>query len=125
MTPQEIFDTVCAHLAGMTAKSINESGMCTYRGPNGSKCAVGALIPDDMYRPWMDEDNPAINYMIRHVPQYFPAYFADNVVLLFALQNVHDAGDFTSPRLDMAGALARIAYEHRLDDTAAGKVVRT
>lgn len=55
MTEQEIFNKVYLHLkkqgckAGtMTAfKSFN----CAYRGPNNTSCAVGCLIPDELYDP--------------------------------------------------------------------------
>lgn len=57
MTNQEVFDTVVALLRKQGAKSMSmdqkskEFAQCAYRGPNGMKCAVGCLIPDDMYDP--------------------------------------------------------------------------
>jgi hypothetical protein len=38
--------------------SFNESNPnvshCAYRGPNGSRCAIGYYIPDDLYDPLME-----------------------------------------------------------------------
>lgn len=36
-------------------KSINSNGNCVYRGPNGTKCAVGMFIPDNKYDEHMDD----------------------------------------------------------------------
>jgi len=54
-TAQEIFDTVAEHLLkqGKQSKAPGDKG-CRYRGPDGTKCAVGVLIPDADYRKWMD-----------------------------------------------------------------------
>lgn len=50
MTNQEIFDKVLAHLRqqGEAAKS---GGNCAYRSSNGNMCAIGCLMPDEVYRP--------------------------------------------------------------------------
>lgn len=49
MTNQEIFDTVARHLLKQGARSITPMGRCAYRGNGGLRCAVGVLIPDDVY----------------------------------------------------------------------------
>lgn len=46
-TNQEIFDTCLTHLRAQGRRSIDPiSGFCVYRGPDGLKCAIGALIPN-------------------------------------------------------------------------------
>lgn len=60
MTKQEIFNKVRDHLLaqGKAAKGplSQDSGnmTCMYRAPDGSKCAIGCLIPDDKYFPEME-----------------------------------------------------------------------
>jgi hypothetical protein len=54
MTKQEIFDTVAFHLIKQGKKSANDRGICLYRSPGGLKCAVGCLIPDEVYWPSME-----------------------------------------------------------------------
>ena len=52
MKKQEVFDTVARHLLTQKRRSyVNNEGaeLCCYRGPRGLKCAVGALIPDELY----------------------------------------------------------------------------
>lgn len=56
MTDQEIFDKVREHFItnrnppGGQALGSGDF-RCQYRGPDGSKCAAGVLIPDDKYDP--------------------------------------------------------------------------
>ena len=64
MTRQDAFDQIVAHMRHQRAFSIGhidgqaadegEEPGCRYRGDNGMKCAVGALIPDDLYSPFME-----------------------------------------------------------------------
>lgn len=52
MNKQEVFDKVATHLlTQMEKSSIDEyGGLCAYRGDRGTKCAIGCLIPDELYR---------------------------------------------------------------------------
>lgn len=57
LNKQQVFDKVAAHLLAQkitSSKSHIVGGSCLYRGPNGTKCAVGCLIPDDLYEPSME-----------------------------------------------------------------------
>lgn len=59
MTLQEIFDRVVDHLRKQGEPSTTpalhtNSVRCLYRGPNGKKCAVGALITDAVYSPHIE-----------------------------------------------------------------------
>jgi hypothetical protein len=47
MEAQEIFDKVVNHLA--TQKVQSKGNVCLYRGPNGTKCAFGIFVPDEVY----------------------------------------------------------------------------
>lgn len=54
MDNQEAFDIVKRHLLTQKKISVNHEGVCQYRGPDGLKCAIGALIPDEIYNPTME-----------------------------------------------------------------------
>ena len=54
MDNQEVYDKVKAHLLSQNRKSLDANGECSYRGDNGAMCAVGVLIPDDMYHASME-----------------------------------------------------------------------
>jgi len=49
LTRQEAYDIVRRHLLTQMKVSCSETGACKYRGPDGLKCAIGALIPDSLY----------------------------------------------------------------------------
>lgn len=54
MSKQEIFTRVAVHLLRQGQKSLMDSwpsGRCAYRGRNRTRCAVGVLIPDAIYKP--------------------------------------------------------------------------
>lgn len=130
MTKQEIFDTVARWLLrpGGT-QSMRHDGVCAYRGPGGNKCAVGVLIPDDMYRPFMDYvDSPfskfsvgvSVDRLIYCYARYLPEWFGKYADLLSDLQEVHDRPDNWSgddpDRKSMREDLQRVCRNFNLRD---------
>lgn len=51
---QEIFNKVATHLLTQGKRSVASDGSCMYRGPEGTKCAIGCLIEDDEYHPLLE-----------------------------------------------------------------------
>jgi len=50
MDTQAVVDKILKHLWDQGECSRDPIGMvCAYRGGNGTKCAIGILIPDDIY----------------------------------------------------------------------------
>lgn len=88
---QEIFDTVAKHLLTQNARSVGsyfETGGCRYRGPNGLKCAVGCLIPDELYDPEMEGHGST--FLVMNYPELG---FHGVSRLLSHLQSIHDHDD--------------------------------
>lgn len=59
MNRQELFEKAARGLLAQDGRSTrsNEKGEvlgCAYRGPNGRKCAIGHLIPDELYSSGME-----------------------------------------------------------------------
>jgi len=56
MTLQSAFDIVVRHARAQPKQSLSRgnAGDCVYRSPEGLKCFIGALIPDDKYHREMD-----------------------------------------------------------------------
>lgn len=46
-----LLKTMSEHLFTQGRLSVGPGGQCLYRGPDGLKCAVGAIIPDSAYEP--------------------------------------------------------------------------
>lgn len=124
MTPQEIFDTCADHILRMPKQARRMPDLqCAYRGENGSRCAIGALIPDDVYRPWMDQfDDPSILGILQGMPHYFPDWMHTNRGLLFDLQRVHDDDANWFTRADLIDALKKVAKNHNLAPTVIPEV---
>ena len=105
MTQQEIFDTVLAHLRKQGKAAMDDKGNGQYRGLDGTACAVGCLIPDELYDPLIenissdeimgggcplgrDGDWPKLQPIMARIANYLGA---ENKALLSALQDAHDA----------------------------------
>jgi hypothetical protein len=86
MTDQQVFDTVVKHLLTQNKRSADHT-ICLYRGPHGSKCAIGCLIPDELYQPWMELTQ--LIEIVVEVPA-IEQYTGSNYELLSNLQCIHD-----------------------------------
>jgi hypothetical protein len=42
---------MCAQFALQGGPSVSPKNSCKYRGPNNRKCAIGAIMPDELYDP--------------------------------------------------------------------------
>lgn len=109
MTKQEIYDKVKAHLLtqGKRSTKYGPSGICVYRNPDGLKCAVGALIDDEHYRPDIEclaSGHEAVQEALKK------SGVVGNVDLLSALQDIHD---FEEPS-DWCAALETLARRRGL-----------
>lgn len=100
MNQQEIFNAVVKHMARQGAPAKSEDGTCSYRGAEKdgkqTSCAVGCLIPDDMYLEEMEANT--IYTLLRYAEAYnikLPEHITDpaNTPLLRQLQKVHDGHD--------------------------------
>ena len=105
MTNQEAFDRICEHLIRQGRPAVGDDGLCAYRGEGGTACAIGGILPDELYRPGIEGSN--IRGLIEcrpDVAKYFAGVDAD---LLARLQNAHDRWarrmeDAVCPGVDLA-----------------------
>ena len=93
---QDIFDKVVNHLLTQQSQSVGVAfiygnGHCLYRGPDGTKCAVGALISDEHYNYALEGilagDPPVKNAVEKSIGRELTM---DELVLLSDLQYIHD-----------------------------------
>lgn len=89
MTKQEVFTTVKNHLLAQNKKA-EEGGICLYRGPNGTKCAIGCLITDEEYEKMVKHriDRYGIWSLSRHF--MIKNLEGINSNFLNRLQGIHD-----------------------------------
>ncbi len=86
---REIFDFVKTHLLKQNKQAGNESG-CVYRARDGTKCAVGCLIPDWYYSEDL-EGLPASSSEIRCILKQTLVFGPKTPLLLSSLQLCHDS----------------------------------
>ena len=83
---QTAFDTVVAHLRLQKKRSAKPgTNVCMYRGPDGTKCAVGVLIPDDQFDPTKEIQH------ISYLHSTIPALQGIDLDFLCEVQRVHDS----------------------------------
>jgi hypothetical protein len=95
MNRQEIFNKVYDYAKTMQGPSyFMEDGIsptCAYRGTNGNKCLIGALIPDSLYCKEMESN--VVENLLQNFPQlddYFEVENENDVNFLSTLQRCHD-----------------------------------
>jgi len=93
-TAQEIFDAVVKHLAKQkrkcaipTSETGSKTDTCKYRH-NGYACAIGHLIPDEVYDPKME--GFTLSGLVDENFSGLPSYFSKYRNFLQYLQQAHD-----------------------------------
>lgn len=91
---QQVFDIAARHLLTQKQRSATprpgSKDRCLYRAPDGCKCAVGALIPDDIYEPGMDDGDSGIALLHSRFPVIRELFANVSLNLLSDLQDIHD-----------------------------------
>lgn len=89
MTAQEILNKVVAHMReqGRQSNTAGPGSSCRYRSPDGARCAVGCLIPDDIYNPGIEGrsvNSAAVQMLLMDLG------LQQHKSLLISLQGAHD-----------------------------------
>ena len=105
LTNQELFDRVATHLLtqGERARGVDS---CLYRTHYGLSCAVGGVIPDDLYHPGIERTPAKVlasgNYSDKMAHRNIPQETKDGLATLLGkanpdlidcLQAAHDTSD--------------------------------
>ena len=126
MSEQKAFDTVVKALLEQNCKSLDDQTQiphCMYRGHGGTKCAIGHLIPNSMYRAGIEsasaESLRVINGVLCVSPtdqsiedagQSFHEYLGVSRAFLGSLQSIHD----TVPVIQWPRHFAELANKYGL-----------
>lgn len=94
MSLQEVFDKICTAVIAQGKRSINSStGLCLYRGPDNTKCAVGHLLTDEQIEKYHIKDEYSVNnFSIKLINELVPNVNA-NIAYKFLLQMQHAHDD--------------------------------
>lgn len=130
-SPQEIFDSACKHI--MTQRRMagtieNNMPTCKYRMPDGTKCIVGAFIPDNLYDPGMEHAG-SIGAVLFGISE---GVFSDKLSwmelyqdILFDLQSLHDSISTWEKESAMRDGLDGIAERYGLNPRLIDLTVKT
>lgn len=104
MTPQEIFDKALAGVINQGDLSVNQTGFCFYRSPEGLACGVGHLVDDETAKVWDNiQEEEGITSEIHMLPvSLVPEWMLPHMDLLRDIQKAHDDSgriDDPAPRL--------------------------
>jgi len=89
LTNQSAFDTMVNHLLKQGEKSrAYDRSTCLYRNPDGLKCAIGAILPDDLYVSSME--NKLAQSLMHDYPTIGQLWENLSINLLAKMQYIHD-----------------------------------
>jgi hypothetical protein len=122
-TDEKLFRISADHLISQGKKSIRidsrNKERCAYRGVDGTKCAIGVLIDDEHYEPYMEyisvESEGENGLAIRDAIGDTHDDFDFNISMLVRLQRIHDTKDVS----DWPNALIDLANKYRINWTPA------
>lgn len=101
MNNQGAFDTALLHLLAQGHRAVSSSGRSQLRSPRGGKSAIGALIPDRLYKSSM-EGKTIQQLLAASGPEYEPLrehFSGITLPLLNELQDLHDRAGECLPSL--------------------------
>lgn len=115
MNIQQVFDRAVQHMLTQNRQStlyVSSRTICAYRGSEGAKCVIGALIDDEHYRLNL-EDTGYLNPLVPEALRLSGVDVDEDATgaLLGALQNLHDG----FPTEDWGTGLHGIAARYGLE----------
>lgn len=123
---QDVFDRVVTHLRTQGKRAYSDLFGCMYRAPDGTKCAVGCLIPDEVYnKTW---EGMGVSVILQDLGTEGLGIFGMSpedkgrlATMLSELQQAHDSvlsWNVPGSPGSMAHKLAQIATDYDLTYTA-------
>lgn len=124
---QQVFDTVARHLLEQGCRATRhdkEGSICLYRNDFGMKCAVGCLIPDELYASCLeylgprtlfirgcDKNRPEYGFITGIREQFSETLLNNDLIsLLSELQAIHDQAE----TIEWRTLLWKVAYRNEL-----------
>lgn len=84
LTKQQIFDQVVTQIVTQGGQSKSRDGACMYRGEHNRRCAVGAIMPDELYD--INMEGEAVDDLLSHLDNvHSPLYDSEGIHFLAAL----------------------------------------
>ena len=113
MTSGQVFETVATHLFMQGNRAMDTGNTCVYRGMDGTKCAMGVLVPDSAYDKKWDDDGVGVGFVLINGVKALK-HLSKHTDVLTSLQAIHDSEHNWTSTEHMQGALNRAIGAHRL-----------
>lgn len=119
-TRQEVFETVCRHLAKQNRRSLVRPAtdelavQCAYRSYDGLMCAVGCLIKDEYYQEDFNSDSAESDSVSEALRLSGIDTESTSIDQLCWLQNIHDNNDHYVNNQNVIAELSALAHFHKL-----------
>jgi hypothetical protein len=115
---QDLFDRIVTHCFNQGFQSVDDTGSCMYRGEEGRSCAVGCLIPDEMYDPSIERKiydmfNVSDNSYREAIYEYLGG--EEHVKFLRLMQLAHDNTENWATEETLRKAFAHVAHDFKLN----------
>ncbi|WP_322046021.1 hypothetical protein [Paraburkholderia sp. J67] len=122
LTRQDVFDVIAWRLLFQNARALGPDRIKNmYRAPDGKRCAIGWIIPDDLYSPEFESTGVrdiATTLAETEHGKEFAAFVGAHVAMLCDLQGLHDA----YPPGEWPVRLCLIAQKYELAETAVDRM---
>lgn len=114
MDKQEVFEYVVKHLFVQGKRASNDLGVCRYLSNDGLKCAVGCLIPTEIYDPLMEQSG-GVSGLLTEFGYSLPYFMWQYRGLLFSLQIIHDNSEYWISEDILKKGIQDVANANKLD----------
>lgn len=101
---QALFDKALTGIRQQGGFAVNGTLGCAYRTRDGRKCAVGHLIPDEIYKPDMEGHGADVVW-----ERVSPGATNKELCLVTKLQGAHDTSEFCGNMDSFESEMACIA----------------
>ncbi len=114
-TNQSLFETVSRHLFAQGERAFAPMSGCQYRTEAGLSCAIGCLIPDEMYRPAFE--GRSVTGLLGSYPEIKGLFPDVHETLLEDLQQIHDMQSSWESSETLTNLLISVGIAHGLSVT--------
>jgi hypothetical protein len=114
---QKLFNKAVRAIRKQGQPSVNEYGICSYRGINGNRCIFGWLIPNKMYNKKMEYRSASILLMeFPKLKNHLKRMYGDIDSDFFnELQLIHDSALVHWGMKDFENDVQKFANKYSLD----------
>jgi len=127
MSLQTEFDAIVGHMRKQRAPAFSVGRSCAYRGANGTSCAIGCRIPEELIPDMIGDNGTNVETMFLRHPKVFEALTKAAELdpnslrthrFYEGMQAAHDHAQASDFMTDFEGEAAKVAARYCLTYTS-------